>query len=182
MRDATRRAEFEAVCLPFMRQLYGTAVRMTGRPEDSSDLVQETYLRAYRGFDRFRPGTNAKAWLYAILHSAIVSRYHKDRRTPESVPLDDVDERYLAAQPGATAGVARTAVSSEDLEEAVRALPEAFRAALVLIDIEGLTYEEAAAALACPVGTVRSRLSRARHSLFLSLAGSQGRSPQMERG
>lgn len=181
MRDATRRAEFETVCLPFMRQLYGTAVRMTGRPEDSSDLVQETYLRAYRGFDRFRPGTNAKAWLYAILHSAIVSRYHKDRRTPESVSLDDVDERFLAAPPGAKLGVPG-AVSSQDLEEAVRALPEAFRAALVLIDIEGLTYEEAAAALACPVGTVRSRLSRARQSLFLSLAGSHGRSPQMERG
>lgn len=182
MRDATRRAEFEAVCLPFMRQLHGTAVRMTGRPEDSGDLVQETYLRAYRGFDRFRPGTNAKAWLFAILYSAIVSRYHKDRRAPESVPLDDVDERFLAIEPGATLGAAMPAVSTEDLEEAVAALPEAFRAALVLIDIEGLTYEEAAAALACPVGTVRSRLSRARRSLFVSLSGSFGRRPPTEKG
>lgn len=145
-------------------------------------MVQETYLRAYRTFDAFRPGTNAKAWLFTILHSILVNRYHKERRAPASVPLDDVDERFLAAREGAAVGAAMPAVTTEDLEEAVRDLPETYRAAVVLVDIEGLTYEEAAAALACPVGTLRSRLSRARRGLFVRLTRDRKRMPEPERG
>jgi len=174
MPDATRRAEFEAACLPFMRPLYGAAVRMTRRPDDASDLVQETFLRAYRTFDGFQRGTNAKAWLFTILYSVFVNRYHKERRAPESVPLDEVDERFLASRESDEASRSRRAVTTEDLEAAILDLSETFRTAIVLVDIEGLTYEEAAAALDCPVGTVRSRLSRGRRGLFLRLAPNRG--------
>ena len=168
MRDITRRAEFEAACLPFMPKLYAAAVRLTRRPEDASDLVQETFLRAYRGFDGFQPGTNARAWLFTILHSAFVNRHHKERHSAESVPLDEVDERFLASHDGPEA-LGAMAVAKEDLEAAIRDLPHPFRAAVVLVDIEGLTYEEAAAAVECPLGTLRSRLSRARRALFVRL-------------
>jgi RNA polymerase sigma-70 factor, ECF subfamily len=151
-----------------MPKLYAAAVRLTRRPEDAGDLVQETFLRAYRGFDGFVTGTNARAWLFTILYSTFVNRYHKERRNAETVSLDEVDERLLASHrttevPGATS------VTVEDLEAAIQDLPHVFRAAIVLVDIEGLTYEEAAGALACPVGTLRSRLSRGRRALFVRL-------------
>jgi RNA polymerase sigma-70 factor, ECF subfamily len=165
MPETSRRAEFEAVCVPLMPMLYGTAVRLTRRREDASDLVQETYLRAYRGFDRFRQGTNAKAWLFTILYSVFVNRYRKETRTPPSVPLDEIDERFLAVSDAAPA----PSIGSERLEDGLRALPEPFRAAILLVDVEGLTYEEASAVLACPIGTLRSRLARARRALFLEL-------------
>ncbi len=164
MQETRSRAEFEAVCVPLMRMLYGTAVRLTRHPEDARDLVQETYLRAYRTFGTFRPGTNAKAWLFTILYSVFVNRYRKERRVPESVPLDEVDERFLAA-PGSEAPEGDS-VASERLEAALRALPEAFRAAILLVDVEGLTYEEASSALSCPIGTLRSRLARGRRALI----------------
>ena len=92
---AERRVAFEAVALPFMRSLYNTALRLTRRPEDASDLVQETFLRAYRTFDNFARGTNAKAWLFTIQYSVFVNRYHKERREPIHLPLDEIDERFL---------------------------------------------------------------------------------------
>jgi RNA polymerase sigma-70 factor (ECF subfamily) len=169
MQESRSRAEFEAVCVPLMRMLYGTAVRLTRRPEDASDLVQETYLRAYRTFGGFRQGSNAKAWLYTILYSVFSNHYRKQLRAPQSVPLEEAEERFLAA-PGSTApDWAGRSVAAEELEAALRALPEAFRAAILLVDVEGLTYEEASAALACPIGTLRSRLARGRRALFIRL-------------
>jgi RNA polymerase sigma-70 factor (ECF subfamily) len=169
-RDAERRAAFETVCLGFTSALYGTALRLTRRPEDASDVVQETFLRAYRTFDNFARGSNAKAWLFSILYSVFVNRHRKQKREPESVSMEDADERFLAAR--ADRGPwprGPEPLSGEDLEQALQDLPEGFRSALVMVDVEGLTYEEAAAALACPVGTLRSRLYRGRKLLFVRL-------------
>lgn len=162
---------FEETCLPFTRALYGTAVRLTQRPEDASDLVQETFLRAYRGYDRFREGSNAKAWLFTILHSVFVNRYRKARREPERFSIDDVHERFLAARDGHPAVAASTAPTTAELESALASVPEAFRFAVLLVDVEGLTYEEAADCLEVPVGTVRTRLSSGRKLLFVLLRG-----------
>ena len=163
---------FEKTCLPFTRALYGTAVRLTQRPEDASDLVQETLLRAYRGFDRFREGSNAKAWLFTILHSVFVNRYRKARREPERVSIDDVDERFLAARDGHPGlAVSAAAPTAAELESALASLPEPYRLAVLHVDVEGFSYEEAADCLAVPVGTVRSRLFRGRKMLFVLLRG-----------
>ncbi len=168
---------FEETCLPFTRALYGTAVRLTQRPEDASDLVQETFLRAYRGFNRFREGSNAKAWLFTILHSVFVNRYRKARREAERVSIDDVDERFLAARDGHPGLAASSAPTAAELESALASLPEPYRLAVLLVDVEGFTYEEAADCLEVPVGTVRSRLSRGRKLLFVLLRGGAGHAP-----
>ena len=162
---------FEETCLPFTRALYGTAVRLTQRPEDASDLVQETFLRAYRGFGRFREGSNAKAWLFTILHSVFVNRYRKARREPDRVSIDEVDESFLAARNGHPGVAASTATTAAELESALASLPEVHRLAVLLVDVEGFTYEEAAGCLEVPVGTVRSRLFRGRKMLFVLLRG-----------
>ncbi len=165
-----RRGEFEATAIPFMRPLYGTALRLIHKPEDASDLVQETFLRAYRTFDNFVPGTNAKAWLFTILYSVFVNRYRRERREPESVPLHEIEERFsnkTSEGTGPDSGVRfLDECPDEVVEGALRQLPESFRSAVLLVDVEELSYEEAAAAIGCPVGTLRSRLSRARRLLF----------------
>jgi RNA polymerase sigma-70 factor (ECF subfamily) len=168
-----KRAEFEATCIPFMTALYNTALRLTRRPEDASDLVQETFLRAYRTFDNFTRGTNSKAWLFTILYSIFVNWYRKERRQSESVPLEDVEERFLAARDEAARPFGDSSMG--EIEAALRELPEAFRSAVLLVDVEGLSYEEAAAALACPVGTIRSRLARGRKTLFVRLRSTQAK-------
>lgn len=164
-----RRAAFEATCVPLTRILYAVAVRLTRKPEDASDVVQETLLRAYRGFGRFRPGTNAKAWLLTILHTVFLNRNRKERRSAGWLPLDEVEERLPAA--AAPAGDVPLAA---ELEWALRSLEEPFRAAILMVDVEGLTYEEAAEALACPVGTLRSRLHRARAMMLARLRPGTG--------
>jgi RNA polymerase sigma-70 factor (ECF subfamily) len=165
--DERRREDFEATALPFARPLYATALRITGRAEDALDLVQETFLRAYRTFDNFTPGTNPKAWLFTILRSVSANRWRRERRQPLTVSLEDWESRFgpLAAQ-GPAAGDA----PREDVSRALERLPQDFRLTILLVDVEGLTYEETAAALACPVGTVRSRLARARRALFVELS------------
>lgn len=170
---AERRLAFEALALPFTRNLYGAALRLTRRPEDASDLVQETFLRAYRTFDNFVRGTNAKAWLFTIQYSVFVNRYHKERRAPVSVPLHEIDERYLGsigeADPAMGAWLLPERATGEAVDSALREIPESFRSAVLLVDVEELSYEEAAAVLGCPVGTVRSRLFRGRKLLFVRL-------------
>lgn len=171
-----KRARFEATALPFMGVLYRTALRLTHRPEDASDLLQETYLRAYRGFDGFAPGTNCKAWLFAVLYSVFVNRYRKSQREPKAVSIEELEQRYhvwLTARDGGdpvlVAEAAAGRWAAREVEEALRRLPESFRSAVLLVDVEELSYEEAAAALECPVGTLRSRLFRARRLLFATL-------------
>lgn len=168
-----RRAAFEAIALPLAGALYRTGLRLTRQPSDAADLVQETFLRAYRTFDSFEDGTNAKAWLFTILYSIVANRWRRDQRSPELLSMDDVERRFDRAMAEEAEDVERALLArleaSPEIDAALAALPEAYRAAILLVDVEELTYEEAATALACPVGTVRSRLARGRKLLFLSL-------------
>ena len=171
------RAEFEALARPLLPLLYGAAMRLARNDADASDLVQETFLRAFRTFRNFERGTNARAWLFTILHSVYVNAYHHARRENarylidaskldsaiESASLDHYNERQGAADFSDCYG---------DLMAALNRLPDNFRLAVSLVDIEELTYEEAAAVLGCPVGTVRSRLFRGRKLLGDALRGS----------
>jgi RNA polymerase sigma-70 factor (ECF subfamily) len=161
-----RRAEFEQTALPHMRALYGMAHRLTQRREDASDLVQETFLRAYRTFDGFVAGTNAKAWLFTILYSVFANRYRKERRTPPEVPLHELEERLGSDDGGGGSPFTDGEPPAEEVERALGELPESFRTAVMLVDVEELSYTEAAAALGCPVGTLRSRLFRGRRLLY----------------
>jgi RNA polymerase sigma-70 factor (ECF subfamily) len=170
-----KRAAFETVAVPFMQSLYNTALRLTHRTEDAADLVQETYLRAYRTFENFTPGTNCKAWLLTILYSIFINQYHQAKRRPPMESLDDLEERFYRVAQHGDAALDATMVEgwgsrwSPEVERALRQLPEDLRAPLLLVDIEGLSYEEAASALGCAVGTVGSRLFRGRRLLFVML-------------
>lgn len=175
--DHDHRAAFEATCVPLMRTLYAVAVRLTRKPEDASDVVQETLLRAYRTFGNYQPGTNARAWLFKILHTVFLNRHRRDRRSASWLPLHEVEER-LPAGNAPVGGVFPAA----ELEWALRSLPEPFRAAILMVDVEGLTYEEAAEALACPVGTLRSRLHRARAMMLARLQPEPAAAPPRRAG
>lgn len=160
--------------MPHAPALYRTAYRLVGRPEDAKDVVQETFLRAYRTFDNFQPGTNEKAWLFTVLYSIVSNRWRAERRAPEEVAVDDAEARFgrALASRDLTAEEALLARldSSAEVDAALGALPDGQRLAVLLVDVEDLSYEEAAAVLACPVGTVRSRLARGRRQLFVALA------------
>jgi RNA polymerase sigma-70 factor (ECF subfamily) len=168
-----RREEFERLALPVAAALYRTAHRLSSRPDDAQDLVQETFLRAYRTFENFREGTNAKAWLFTILYSIVANRWRAERRAPDELAVDDVEARFGAAVASADRGPEQSLLARLDaapeVDRALRSLPDAQRAAVLLVDVEELTYDEAAAVLECPVGTVRSRLARGRQQLYLSL-------------
>ncbi|CAN5434157.1 sigma-70 family RNA polymerase sigma factor [soil metagenome] len=182
-----KRDQFEALALPFTKSIYNTALRLTHRPEDASDLVQETCLRAYRTFSNFTPGTNCKAWLFTIMYSVFVNRYRKEQREPKSVSIEELEEKFhrsLAAAEWDSHLAPNPVEMGTEVDRALNQLPESFRLTVLLVDVEEMTYEEAAAILNCPVGTVRSRLFRARKLLFLELqqyAGEKGyaRSAQM---
>jgi RNA polymerase sigma-70 factor, ECF subfamily len=165
-----RRARFEAAALPWMRALYGMAFRLTHGSDEASDLVQETYLRAFRSFESFSPGTNCKAWLFRILYSVFVNRFRKAQREPAGMSIDELEKRYQAWVESGGGPGAPTSFTDSEVEEALRQLPESFRSAVLLVDVEELSYEEAAAALDCPVGTLRSRLFRARRLLSAALS------------
>lgn len=169
-------ARFEAVALPFMNALYNKALYLTREPESASDLVQETYLRAFRTFENFTEGTNCKAWLFTILYSIFINQYRKAKREPDIVSMNELEEIFHRelADPAWGSEFAQPAGTDLDWQgpevaEALGKLPEGFRAAVLLVDVEQLTYEEAAGVLNCPVGTLRSRLFRARRVLFVEL-------------
>ncbi len=167
-----KRVHFEAAALPLTKSIYNTALRLTRRHEDAGDLVQETYLRAYRTFQNFTPGTNCKAWLFTILYSVFVNKYRKDQREPEAVSIDELEEKFqsnlIAVGTDPFLSLNQLEVGTE-VDQALNSLPEAFRSVLLVVDVEEMTYEEAATVLNCPVGTVRSRLFRARKLLFIEL-------------
>ena len=169
-------AKFEAAALPFIDALYKQALHLTRNPEDAGDMVQETYLRAYRTFSSFKEGTNCKAWLFTILYSVFVNKYRKEQSEPDTISIDELEEKFhrtLADRDWETDFAALTRSELDwkgpEVNQALAELPEDFRSAVLLVDVEGFTYEEAAAALDCPVGTLRSRLFRARRMLFLQL-------------
>lgn len=167
-------AKFSELAMPYMGPLYSAALRMTRNPADAEDLVQETYLRAYRGFDSFQEGTNLKAWLYRILTNTYINQYRAAKRRPEQSDIEDVEDLYLYRRLGGLEA-AMTGRSPEtellegipdaEVKEALESLPEQFRMAVLLADVEGFAYKEIADILDIPIGTVMSRLHRGRKQL-----------------
>ena len=174
--DAALRERFERDVLPLLPNLYAAALRMTRNPADAEDLVQDTYLRAFRGFSGFTEGTNLKAWLYRILTNSFINTYRKKQRQPQTVEgPDDMDEWYLFDKLGGrnVELSAETEVLDKIPDEAVKgaleSLPENFRLPVLLADVEGFSYKEIAEIMDTPIGTVMSRLHRGRKALQKAL-------------
>lgn len=172
------RAGFADLAMQHMGSLYTAALRMTRNPSDAEDLVQETYLKAYRAFGTFQEGTNLKAWLYKILTNTFINSYRSKKRRPEQTELDDVEDLYLYRRMGGLEAVAAGRSAEEevldhftesDVKEAVESLPETFRMAVLLADVEGFSYKDIAEILDIPIGTVMSRLHRGRKALQKAL-------------
>ncbi len=170
--------EFADQAMQHMGALYSAALRMTRNPSDAEDLVQETYLKAYRAFGGFREGTNLKAWLYKILTNTFINSYRARKRRPEQSEIEDVEDLYLYRRLGGLEAAA-AGISAEDevmahftdteVKEALESLPEQFRMAVLLADVEGFSYKEIAEITDVPVGTVMSRLHRGRRALQKAL-------------
>lgn len=163
--------------MPLLPALAGTARRLLRDGSSVPDLVQETFLRAYRTFDSFVPGTNGKAWLLTILYSIFNNAYRKQVRERGTISIEDYEARFDRALEVPDPEAHRTILDNPNLswgrsavEEAFDRLPEPYRTAVLLVDIEELSYEDAAATLGCPVGTLRSRLFRGRRALAAELA------------
>ncbi len=171
-------ASFADQAMEYMPSLYAAAMRMTRNKSDAEDLVQETYLKAYRAFGGFQAGTNLRAWLYRILTNTFINIYRAKKRRPDESDLDDVEDLYLYRRLGALEA-AKAGRSAEDevldtfteteVKSALEALPEQFRMAVLLADVEGFQYKEIAEILDVPIGTVMSRLHRGRRALQKSL-------------
>ena len=165
------RARFERDAMALLPGLYSAALRLTRNPADAEDVVQETFLRAYRGFSGFREGTNLKAWMYRILTNTFINAYRKKKRQPVEVLEDELPDWYLYDQLGGGGSVASAeatvleSIPDEDVRGALDSLPEAFRMAVWLVDVEGFSYKETAEILDVPIGTVMSRLHRGRKAL-----------------
>jgi RNA polymerase sigma-70 factor, ECF subfamily len=171
-------AQFAELAMEYMGSLYSAALRMTRNPADAEDLVQETYLKAYRAFGSFKEGTNLKAWLYRILTNTFINSYRARRRRPEQTELDDVEDLYLYRRLGGLEAVSAGRSAEEEVlehftesevKEAVEALPEQFRMAVLLADVEGFSYKEIAEITEVPIGTVMSRIHRGRKALQKAL-------------
>src|SRR5262245_2223265 len=163
---------FAREALSYVDSLYGTALRLTRRPADAEDLVQDTYLKAFRSSGQFKRGTNLKAWLFTILHNTFKNVLRHDGRNPVDVDSEVVEQAAGdAAQEPTPEQILTRATLDADLQAALDDLPEAFRQAVWLRDVEELTYAEIANVLAVPIGTVMSRISRGRRLLFERLAG-----------
>ena len=162
---------FEREAIPLLSEMYGAAMRLTRNPSDAEDLLQETYLRAYRGFGSFKEGTNLRAWLYRILTNAFINTYRKRQREPQTISDGEVEEWYLYDRLGADGAEASAETQvlenlpDEDVQEALASLPDQFRLAVLLADVEGFSYKEIAEILDVPIGTVMSRLHRGRRAL-----------------
>lgn len=176
-RKTAKRSEFEAVALPHLDALYGTAYRLSRNARDAEDLVQETLLRAYRFWDSFEKNSNCKGWLLRILTNTFINEYQRKRRrrevleaaTAEQSATDGVLVHEGAQIQRSPEGLMLDRSVSDDVQRALDALPADFRAAVVLCDVEGLSYKEIADVMECPVGTVMSRLFRGRRLLETSL-------------
>ena len=171
--DTELRSLFEDQALPFMDQLYGAAMRMTRNPADASDLVQETFVKAFAAFRQFKQGTNLKAWLYRILTNTFINTYRKNQRNPYQGTIDELEDWQLGGAESVTQSIsARSAeadaidhLPSSAVKDALQAIPEDFRMAVYFADVEGFSYQEIADIMKTPVGTVMSRLHRGRRLL-----------------
>ena len=168
--------DFEAAAMPFVDSLYNTAYRMTRNSEDAEDLVQETYLKAYRYYDKFEEGTNFKAWLFKILKNTFINRYRKKQQEPLQSAFDEIEdafEGHVRSEPGMGIASPEEDVLSGVLDEHVQAaldtLPPDYRMVVILADLEDFSYKEIADILEIPVGTVMSRLYRGRRILESAL-------------
>jgi RNA polymerase sigma-70 factor (ECF subfamily) len=165
-------ADFERDAMQYAGQLYSAALRMTRNPADAEDVVQETFLKAYRAYDTFKAGTNLKAWLYRILTNTYINRYRKSQRRPSEVELGELQDLYLYRRLGEQSGARQSAEEEvlerfvdADVKQALESLPEHFRMPVLLADVEGFSYKEIAEILDVPIGTVMSRLHRGRKAL-----------------
>ena len=173
---ATRKKhlDFEQEALPHMDVLYNFALRTTGNEDDARDLLQDTYLKAYRFWDKYEKGTNIRAWLFRIMKNSYINRYRKETKEPDKVDYGDIENFYNSIRADYT--------DTNDLQEklfgnllgdevskALEELPEDFRTVVILCDIEGMTYEEISEFIERPIGTVRSRLHRGRKLLQAKL-------------
>jgi RNA polymerase sigma-70 factor (ECF subfamily) len=168
---AERKKRFESDALQYMNQLYAAALRYTKKPEDAQDLVQDTYAKAYTSFHQFEPGTNLKAWLYRVLTTTFINTYRKDQRRPQTSDSEMADWQIAEAashtsdQGKSTEDVVLENLPDSDIKQALAEIPEEFRMAVYLADVEGFSYKEIAEIVGVPSGTVMSRLHRGRKQL-----------------
>jgi RNA polymerase sigma-70 factor (ECF subfamily) len=177
--DSTASADddgFAREALSYVDSLYGTALRLTRRPADAEDLVQDTYLKAFRAAGQFERGTNLKAWLFTILHNTFLNMRRQDGRSPVNVDSDTVERAAdVMAQEHTPEQLLTRATLDADLQAALDSLPDAFRQAVWLRDVEEFSYAEIAGITGVPIGTVMSRISRGRRMLFERLTAAKAK-------
>ena len=175
--DSELASIFEADALPYLDQLYGTALRMTRSPADAEDLVQDTYAKAFAAFRSYEQGTNLRAWLFRILRNTFINNYRKAQRQPSSDSSEELTDGQLLDLEQRTSGGVRSAenealerLGDDEIAAAMATIPEDFRTAVYLADVEGFSYKEIADIMETPVGTVMSRVHRGRKALRALLA------------